>query len=80
MKMIMTHEGMISLENIRRVDKHCFITTHTSYGKKYEVSHLSIKLTYCDDYTSCINCGEDKTGLKLQETYLNEIYNILSKD
>lgn len=46
MKVFMTPTTIISLENVRRVEKCITETKHTSYGKPYTLTHYEIVISY----------------------------------
>lgn len=77
MKILMTPNALISLENVRRVSKREDESHHTSYGKKYTITHYSIAIIYMDDKSEHISCGEGKNGADLCEATFAQIYEIL---
>lgn len=79
MKLLKTKNRIISLENVIEVEKHESVTNHTSYGKKYSITHYAIIIHYTNDKANRIECGEDKKGKENSETIFEKIYEILSK-
>ena len=69
------NDVIISLENVRRVQRVMEETNHTSY-----VKHYRIRIIYSNDSIECIKCGEDKQGEKISEEAMEKIFNILEKD
>ena len=80
MKILMTLDSIISLENVRRVEKRMRESTHTTYGKKYTITHHSIAIVYTDDKSEHISCGEGKSGADMCEATFANIYDILIKE
>lgn len=82
MKLIVTKNSIISLENVRRVDVHESTSKHTSHGKPYTVTDYEIFIYYMDSTTVSerIKCGEDADGRALAEKFMAQIADILSKD
>jgi hypothetical protein len=79
MKILMTTNSIISLENVRRVERNVTETNHTSYGKKYTVKHFDITIIYCDNSSEHIRCGEGNVGEKTCAEYWLDIFNKLSE-
>ena len=79
MKMLMTANQIISLENVRRVDRKMTESRHTSYGKPYIVKHYEIVIVYTNDTAEYIGCGEDTPGEKTCAEYFQTIYEKLSE-
>lgn len=80
MKILMTLDSIISLENVRRVEKRVHESNHTTYGKKYTTTHHSIAIIYTDDKSEHISCGEGKSGADMCEATFASIYDILTKE
>lgn len=82
MKLIVTKNSIISLENVRRVDLHESTSKHTSYGKPYTVTDYTIFIYYMDGVavSERIECGEGADGRALAEKFMAQIADILSKD
>jgi hypothetical protein len=80
MKILMTIDSIISLENVRRVEKRVRESTHTTYGKKYTITNYSIAIIYTDDKSEHISCGEGKNGADMCEATFANIYDILAKE
>ena len=80
MKVLMTKDALIVLENVRKVERKCYTSNHTSRGVKYSVDHYYIAITYIDDKEEKIDCGEDSEGkTKATEIFINT-YRILSEN
>ena len=79
MKILMTTNSIISLENVRRVERNVIETNHTSYGKKYTVKHFDITIIYCDNSSEHICCGEGNVGERTCAEYWLDIFNKLSE-
>lgn len=79
MKVLMTNNSIISLENVRRVDKHISESRHTSYGKPYTVTHYSISIIYYNDGSEHIDCGENAADKTQCETIFQTIYDKISE-
>lgn len=81
MKILMTPDSIISLENVRRVEKRTFETKHTSYGKPYVLTHYEILISYMGGQDEeLIQFGCDASAKVLCETTFHEIYAKLSED
>ena len=82
MKLIVTKNSLISLENVRRVDLHESTSKHTSHGKPYTVTDYEIFIYYMNDATVSerIKCGEGADGQAQAEKFMAQIADILSKD
>ena len=80
MKVLMTTDEIISLENVRRVERRVTESKHTSYGKPYIVKHYEILIAYTDGQAEPICCGEDAYGEKACAEYFKTIYEKLSED
>lgn len=74
MKIIITKDSIVSLENVRRVDMKSVASTHTTYGKKYTVTDYRLDIDYNDNSSERINCGEDAKG---KETMFELFYKII---
>ena len=79
MKVLKTNNSIISLENVRRVDKFTTTSKHTSYGKPYTITHHRIEVSYFNDEYVHIECGEDEAGKAQCDAIFNTIYNKLSE-
>lgn len=79
MKLLMTTNSIISLENVRRVERKVTETNHTSYGKKYAVIHYDITIIYCDGSSEHVSCGEDSVGENVCAQHWSDIFNKLSE-
>lgn len=77
MKILMLPDTLLSLENVRRVVKKSHESNHTSYGKKYTITHYSIAIVYNDETSEHIDCGDGKSGADFCETTFAKIYEIL---
>ena len=71
------NDAIISLENVRRVQRVMEESNHTTYGQRYTVKHYRIRIIYNNDSIECIACGEDKQGEKISEEVMEKIFNIL---
>lgn len=80
MKMLLTQNAIITLENVRKVEYKYYTTNHTSMGRKYSIIHHSIRITYLDDKFEIIDCGEDEEGLLKSKEIFTNIRNVLSKE
>lgn len=79
MKMLITTNELISLENVRRVERKVVESKHTSYGKPYIVKHYEILIVYTDGQEERLCCGEDALGKKTCAEYFKTIYEELSE-
>jgi hypothetical protein len=79
MKLLLITDSIISLENVRRVEKKVTETKHTSYGEKYTIKHYSITIVYTDGSSECIECGKDAIGKQTCNEHWLNIFNKLSK-
>ena len=80
MKIIMTKDSIISLENVRRVDMKSFESTHTTYGKKYIVTDYRLDIDYNDNSSERIECGEDAKGKEAMLELFHQIADILQAE
>lgn len=80
MKVLMTLNSIISLENVRRVSKRVSETKHTSYGKAYTLIHYEILISYAGGHDSeLIQCGHGDSAKDLCEATFCDIYKKLSE-
>ena len=80
MKMLMTPNSIISLENVRRVEKLVTETKHTSYGKPYTLTHYEILILYMGGQDSeRIQFGHSASAKDLCEATFCDIYEKLSE-
>lgn len=79
MKVLMTPNSIISLENVRRVERKEYETKHTSYGKAYTLTHYEIVIVYTNDTSEHIACGTGNNAKDLCDTTFQTIYNKLSE-
>lgn len=81
MKILMTENELISLENVRKVTRKCTTSNHTRRGMAYSIDHHQITIMYCgkDEFAEHIDCGEDAKGKEKAEAIFNEIYKILAE-
>lgn len=79
MKMLMTTNEIISLENVRRVERRVTESRHTSYGKPYTVRHYEILIVYTEGQAERIDCGENTPGENACAEYFKTIYETLSE-
>ena len=79
MKMLMTTDEIISLENVRRVERRVTESKHTSYGKPYIIKHYEVLIIYTEGQAEHIRCGEDTRGEKACAEYFKTIYEKLSE-
>lgn len=81
MKILMTDNELISLENVRKVERKCHTTNHTRRGTAYSVDHYQITISYCgkDEFAEHIDCGEDAKGKAKAEELFSKIYGILMR-
>lgn len=80
MKILTTLNSIISLENVRRVEKRTRESHHTTYGEKYIITHYSIAIIYTDENSEYVDCGEGKNGADMCEATFTQIYEILAKE
>ena len=81
MKILMTPSSIISLENVRRVEKQVTETKHTSYGKSYTLTHYEIVIVYIGGQDSeRIRFGHGTSAKDLCEATFCDIYEKLSED
>ncbi len=80
MKVLMINNSIISLENVRRVEKLVTETKHTSYGKPYILTHYEILVSYMGGEDSeLIKFGHTPSAKELCEVTFNDIYSKLSE-
>lgn len=83
MKILMIDNSIISLENVRRVERRITDTKHTSYGKAYTLTHYELAIIYCgsNNYTDNehIQFGTGNEAKAACDKTFNEIYKILSE-
>ena len=80
MKILMTPDSIISLENVRRVEKRIIETKHTSYGKPYIVTNYEILISYMGGQDAeLIRFGDGNSAKVLCETAFHDIYAKLSE-
>lgn len=77
MKIIVTKDSIVSLENVRRVDMKSVESTHSKYGKKYIVTDYRLDIDYNDNSSERIECGEDAKGKETMLELFNRITDIL---
>ena len=75
----MTTNEIISLENVRRVERRVTESKHTSYGKPYIMKHYEILIVYTEGQEEYLCCGEDAPGEKACAEYFKTIYEKLSE-
>lgn len=80
MKILMTPNELISLENVRRVSKKEHESHHTTYGKKYTITCHYIEITYTNGESEEIDCGSGENGADLCEATFARIYNLLTRE
>ena len=76
----MIPNSIISLENVRRVNRKVNQTKHTSYGKPYTLTHYSIEIVYCDGGSEFIEFGHEITSRDLCDTTFQIILEKLGED
>ena len=80
MKVLMTNDSIVSLENVRRVTKQVFETKHTSRGVPYTLIHHQICISYLGDQRGeTIDCGNNDNGAKVCAELFQTIYEKLSE-
>lgn len=80
MKILMTTDSIISLENVRSVEKRIFETKHTSYGKSDVLTHYEILISYMGGQDEAlIRFGNGNSAKVLCETAFHDIYAKLSE-
>ncbi len=79
MKLIVTKNSLISLENVRRVDLRESTSKHTSHGKPYTITHYDVVIIYTDKTNEYIACGEDENGRVTANLLMDKIVSILSE-
>lgn len=78
MKVLMTPDSIISLENIRRVEKRIFETKHTSCGMP--LTRYEILISYMGGKDEeLIQFGDGNSAKVLCETAFHDIYAKLSE-
>ena len=80
MKVLMTTNSIISLENVRRVERHITETKHTSYGKPYTLTHYDIAIIYAGNESEHINFGTGDSAKDLCDSTFQIIFNKLSEN
>ena len=80
MKVLATTTSIISLENVRRVNKNVSEIKHTHYGKPYTIAEYTIRIDYCDGGCEWIQCGEGDNAKDLCDAIFESIYDKLSED
>jgi hypothetical protein len=79
MKVLVTENEIINLENVRRVERRCNTSKHTCKGVPYLINHYSIVFIFDGSYQDLINCGTNEKGKEKADKIFNEVYEILSK-
>lgn len=79
MKVLMTPNSIISLENVRRVERRITETKHTSYGKPYTLTHYNIAIIYNDEGSEHLDFGTGNSAKDLCDTTFQAIYNKLTE-
>ena len=80
MKILMINNSIISLENVRRVEKLVTETKHTSHGKPYTLTHYEILILYMGGQGSeRIQFGHSTSAKDLCEATFCDIYEKLSE-
>lgn len=81
MKVLMTPNSIISLENVRRVEKRVTETKHTSYGKPYTLTHYEIVVLYVGTHDNeHIEFGTGESAKDLCEATFKVIFEKLSEN
>lgn len=80
MKIIITKDSIVSLENVRRVDMKSVENTHSRYGKKYVVTDYRLDIDYNDNSSERIDCGEDAKGKETMLELFHQIADILQAE
>lgn len=80
MKIIVTKDAIVSLENVRRVDMNSVESTHSKYGKKYIVTDYRLDIDYNDNSSERIECGEDAKGKETMLELFSKIIDILQAE
>lgn len=80
MKLLVTTDSIISLEDVRRVERRVIESKHTSCGEKYTVKHYEIIIIYCDGTNEHVHCGDDYIGEKACAEFWLDIFDKLSED
>jgi hypothetical protein len=80
MKIIVTDDVIVSLENVRRVEMKSYSETHSKYGKKYTITNYRLDIDYNDNSSERIDCGEDAKGKAQMIEIFNKIVDILKND
>ena len=80
MKILITKDALIVLENVRKIERKFYTTDHTSRGIKYSIDHHYIIITYIDGKEEKIDCGEDSEGKQKANEIFIDIYKILSEN
>lgn len=77
MKVLMTPNSIISLENVRRVERRITETKHTSYGTPYTLTHYNIAIIYNNDSSEHLDFGTGNSAKDLCDTTFQTIYDKL---
>lgn len=77
MKVLMTPDSIISLENVRRVERRIAETKHTSYGRPYTLTHYDIAIIYNNDGSEHLSFGTGNSAKDLCDTTFQTIYDKL---
>lgn len=77
MKILITDNTIVSLENVRRIDFETSVSNHTSQGRKYSVNHYQVRIAYMNGEYEHLKAGEDEKGKIQSESWKKEIINIL---
>jgi hypothetical protein len=80
MKVIVTKDSIVSLENVRRVDMKSIESTHSTYGKKYIVTDYYLNIHYNDNTSERIDCDVDDKGKAMMLELFNKIIDILKEE
>ena len=80
MKVLMTTNSIISLENVRRVERRITETKHTSYGRPYTLTHYDIAIIYSNDNSQHISFGTGDSAKDLCDATFQTIFDKLSEN
>lgn len=80
MKVLITPNSIISLEDVRRVERKEYATNYTSYGRAYTLVCYEIAIIYTNDTSERIIYGTGNSAKDLCDTTFQIIYNKLSED